>query len=232
MSTTRALKALGNSLRGMTPVNKRRLYISNVLPVLTFGAALWWKPNWDGQKLICDEMQKVQSEAARWITGAFRTTPIGALEISAGLAPIKLSVERLMTKAALRINLLPKHHMSKKAINKELSKQRKQREQKQKVNQRKHLECQTWMYTIAKRSGEKFSPTIDLCHPGTRVIDTHMGNNHSPNRANELYMQAPPKKPTQEFRSFMIKYNSETNDLLMNNEHSKRWVIFTDGGAK
>jgi hypothetical protein len=46
-STVNALRMLGNSARGFSPYHKRRLYISNVLPILTYGAQLWWNPSWN-----------------------------------------------------------------------------------------------------------------------------------------------------------------------------------------
>ncbi|KAI0054577.1 hypothetical protein BV25DRAFT_1767165, partial [Artomyces pyxidatus] len=42
MSTIRGLQVLGNSVRGMSLVNFRTLYRTVVLPVLTFGAPIWY----------------------------------------------------------------------------------------------------------------------------------------------------------------------------------------------
>ncbi|PSR72023.1 hypothetical protein PHLCEN_2v12104 [Hermanssonia centrifuga] len=44
-STVTALQMLGNSIRGLGPLYKRRLYIANVVPVMTYGMQLWWHPN-------------------------------------------------------------------------------------------------------------------------------------------------------------------------------------------
>ena len=40
-STVNTLRILSNSSRGLSPVDKRRLYIANVIPVMTYGAHLW-----------------------------------------------------------------------------------------------------------------------------------------------------------------------------------------------
>ena len=109
-STVNSLRMLGNSIRGMAPTHRRRLYISNVLPVMTYGAQLWWHPKWKGLKWALSEFQRAQSRAARWITGAFRTTPIGAMEIIAGLVPIRHQIDKFMKKAALRVRTLPSSH--------------------------------------------------------------------------------------------------------------------------
>ena len=109
-STVNSLRMLGNSIRGMAPVHRRRLYISIVIPVMTYGAQLWWHPRWKGLKWALHEFQRAQSRAARWITGAFHTTPIGALEIFAGLVPIRHQIDKFMKKAALRVRTLPSSH--------------------------------------------------------------------------------------------------------------------------
>ena len=49
-STVNTLRMLGNLSRGLSPVDKRRLYIANVMPVMTYRAHLWWHPKWKGQK--------------------------------------------------------------------------------------------------------------------------------------------------------------------------------------
>lgn len=109
-STIASLRMLGNSCRGLSPKDKRRLYISNVLPVLTYGAQLWWRPGWKGRRWILHSLQKAQNKAARWITGGFRTTPVGALEMAAGLFPAQHQVDKLMKKACLRTHTLHTGH--------------------------------------------------------------------------------------------------------------------------
>lgn len=53
--------------------------------VLTYGLPLWYRPVFKGQKWIYKDLGSVQSLAARWITGCFHTTPLGALDILVGL---------------------------------------------------------------------------------------------------------------------------------------------------
>lgn len=109
-STVSTLTMLGNSLRGFTPMQKRQLYIAHVLPLMCYGAHLWWKPGWKGIGWIAKEMQGAQSRAVRWITGAFRTTPIGAMELIAGVVPVRVNITRYMEKHALRIKTLHPGH--------------------------------------------------------------------------------------------------------------------------
>jgi hypothetical protein len=87
-STLSTLHMLGNSIRGLNPKDKRRLYIANVLPIMSYCAQLWWCPNWRGNKEAANLLQRIQNQAARWISGAFRTTPVGTLNALAGLIPV------------------------------------------------------------------------------------------------------------------------------------------------
>ncbi|KAI0073445.1 hypothetical protein K474DRAFT_1567971, partial [Panus rudis PR-1116 ss-1] len=64
-SATHCMRMLGNSYRGLSPTSKRRLYISNILPVLLYGAQLWWRPDWKGLKTTLSTIQRVQNIAAR-----------------------------------------------------------------------------------------------------------------------------------------------------------------------
>ena len=52
----------------------------------------------------------MQSRGARWITGAFKMTPVGALEIAARLMPIHLAVNKFMHRVVSHIKTLPNMH--------------------------------------------------------------------------------------------------------------------------
>ena len=72
------MKCLGNTIRGLTQQNRRTLYLSCILPVLTYTAPVWFRPD-KQQKHLLDPLVKIQSEALRWTLGVFRTTPLPAL---------------------------------------------------------------------------------------------------------------------------------------------------------
>lgn len=109
-SSIHALTMLGNSCRGLAPTLRRRLYISNVLPIIAYGAALWWHPKWNRLKYALRTYEQAQSLAARWITGAFKTTPTGFLDMAAGLLPIRYQINKFMAQAGLRLRMLPENH--------------------------------------------------------------------------------------------------------------------------
>ena len=74
---------LGNSSRGLLPLQKRLLYRSCVIPIATYGFRLWFfagAPT-KAQVLLLAAMQR---KAALWIRGAFCTSPTGGIEALAG----------------------------------------------------------------------------------------------------------------------------------------------------
>ena len=107
-STAQSLLMLGNSVRGMPPMQRRRLYQSCVLPLMTYGCQLWYRRK--GTKWHIEFLRKAQNTAARWITGAFRTSPAGGAEVLAGLPPVRLHIEKLVNRTGLRANTLMALH--------------------------------------------------------------------------------------------------------------------------
>ena len=82
------LRLLSNSSRGLNLVYKCRLYLSNIFPIMTYGCQMWMNPKLKGQKGLVKLLLVVYYNACRWITGAFKTTPLGSLDVLAGLIPI------------------------------------------------------------------------------------------------------------------------------------------------
>ena len=62
-------------VRGLTPALRRRLYLACILPLMTYGCQVWYRRK--GTKGLIEILRKAQMTAARWITGAFRTSPRG-----------------------------------------------------------------------------------------------------------------------------------------------------------
>jgi len=100
---------LGNSMRGLPPLEKRLLYRACVLPIATYGFRLWF---FEGakNKTAFKILTQMQRKAALWITGAFRTSPTGGTEALAGLIPIHLHLRKLADRANLRITTLSDTH--------------------------------------------------------------------------------------------------------------------------
>lgn len=105
----KAFGMLGNSSWGITAMQKRLLYQTCVVPVLTYGLCLW---HFKGAKVqgVLKSLAKVQRTAALWITGCFRTSPTGGVESLAGLLPMHLLLRRLVEQSCLRAATLSQSH--------------------------------------------------------------------------------------------------------------------------
>ena len=88
ISTVKYMKLLGNSSRGINPIQKRLLYRCCILPIALYGFQLWFynkAPLLYHMKIL----GKMQRRAAIWILGAFKTSLSEGLEAIAGLILIK-----------------------------------------------------------------------------------------------------------------------------------------------
>jgi len=101
LSTLSAMKMLGNSSRGLLPIQKHLLYRTCILPIVLYGFQLWF---FKGTPIIKNitELKKMQRRAALWITGTFRTSPSKDIEAIAGLIPITLHLCKLNGRHHLR----------------------------------------------------------------------------------------------------------------------------------
>src|SRR5437588_10303502 len=101
-----ALSRLGNTERGLSQSSLRQLYQSCITTVADFGAEVWWNQ----QKTHLSPFQKLQNMAMRKIAGAFKTTPIAALEAELGLPPADLRLDRIQRAFNARLFTLPEKH--------------------------------------------------------------------------------------------------------------------------
>jgi len=100
---------LGNSLRGLLPIQKRLLYKTCVLPIALYGFQLWF---FKGAPIIKNitELKKIQQRAALWIMGAFRTSSSEGIKAIAGLIPITLHLHKLNGRHHLCYVSIPSLH--------------------------------------------------------------------------------------------------------------------------
>ena len=94
ISTIKCMKMLGNSLRGLDPIQKRHLYRCYTLTIALYGFQLW---HYNKVPLAypLEKLGKIQRRAAIWITGMFHTSPTVGVEAIAGLIPIYLHLQKL-----------------------------------------------------------------------------------------------------------------------------------------
>jgi len=106
LTTVKAMGILGNSTRGLLPLQKRLLYRACVVSIATYGFRLWYFSG-APTKAQVSLLATMQRKAALWILGAFRTSPTGGIEALAGLIPIHLHLKKLVKRSCLRAATLP-----------------------------------------------------------------------------------------------------------------------------
>ena len=101
-----SISRLANTERGLSFQAFRKLYIACITSVADYGVPVWWK----NQQFLLDKFEKLQNSALRKILGAFRTSPIAAMKIEAGIAPVSVRFEKLCKNYALRILQMQSSH--------------------------------------------------------------------------------------------------------------------------
>jgi hypothetical protein len=85
------------------------LYHACVLPIAMYGSRLWLYEG-AAMKGPLDLLRKMQRCTCLWITGAFKTSPMGAAETLAGMPPIYLHVKKLVEQSHVRTRMLQASH--------------------------------------------------------------------------------------------------------------------------
>ncbi len=92
---TNVLKRLTASTCGASLQILRLLYSAVVRPAITTGCHAWWAPPDRPffRKGMGDELQKVESQCLRAVSGAFKATPVRSLQAEVGIAPLPLHID-------------------------------------------------------------------------------------------------------------------------------------------
>ena len=101
ISIVKCMKLLGNSLRGINPIQKHLLYRCCIFSIALYGFQLWFynkAPLLYHMKIL----GKMQRRAAIWILGAFRTSPTEGLKAITSLISIKFHLQKLASRSQLR----------------------------------------------------------------------------------------------------------------------------------
>ncbi|QRW06896.1 Reverse transcriptase from mobile element jockey protein [Ceratobasidium sp. AG-Ba] len=104
LAVVASLRLLANSVRGISVKHGRLLFKTCVLPVLTYGSVIWYTGI--RQKSLIKPMERVQNQGIRWLLGAFRTSPVSAMEHVASIPPLPLTLQRFSENAAVRLRRL------------------------------------------------------------------------------------------------------------------------------
>ena len=211
-TTISAMLMLGNSARGLSPLQRRTLYISCILPLLTYGAPVWYKPK--GAKGLMKPLAAAQHRALRWITGAFRTTPVGALHSLAGVMPIEIHCEKLQDRYFLRMYTLPANHPIRAFFPTTFERVDGAPTARFPLN---HIKPTANIpLTLAVPQGRRpliseiFNPLDDECQPGTRIRDVFA-------HRMTLHLSHPKKSDSEQFALWM---NTSLRPRIASSRHS------------
>ena len=92
------LSRISNSNSGISPKAARQLYTGCIRPMLTYGAEVWYQ---EGSNLA-RELDSVQREALRKVTGAYRGSSARKVELIANVEPMELYLGHLQGAWAAR----------------------------------------------------------------------------------------------------------------------------------
>jgi hypothetical protein len=101
-----ALKSLATSQNGMSLQNLREIYIATITAVIDYGAEIWWQ----GNKSMIRSLEILQNKAILSILGAFRTTPIAALEAEAAIPPTEIRLNQIKRRYSMKLISVPEFH--------------------------------------------------------------------------------------------------------------------------
>ena len=104
-TSARAMKLLGNTIRGLSMANWRLVLNAVCLPVLSYSSLLWYVLG--KTKGLVAKTQVVHNEMVRMVAGAFHTAPREALCHLTRMLPMDVYLDKLTFTSALRLYRLP-----------------------------------------------------------------------------------------------------------------------------
>ena len=208
---------LGNSCGGLEPQQRVLVYNSCIKPILAYGLALWYSEWGLGVRNKVKRLEKVQNFAIRWITGGFRTTPIGAMELLSGIPPVVVWCNLALAKYTARITSLLENHLLKIVYHYDPLPSR-YRHLPRKQRRRNLPDDNPVTRLKTDLIHEHFNPYHEEAHPGSRVLDLYL------ERVTFWHMDAP-KKSDGSFKEWLREYKQ----WLTREMESREMVIFTDG---
>ena len=105
LSLVKGLGVLGNSIRGFCMVNWRKIFISIILPVLTYGCQVWFRDI--SQITLIHTLQVAQNEACCKLAGIFHTTPTTMTHSLLTIPPIRFGLQALLCSHGQQLSTLP-----------------------------------------------------------------------------------------------------------------------------
>ena len=103
------IRNLASVSRGLHCHALRQLYLACVTSVLDYGSILWHGRR--GTSMLSNKCQKLQNQALTIITGAYKGSPIKALEVEASILPVKVRHQKQLIFYGIRILRLQRDHV-------------------------------------------------------------------------------------------------------------------------
>ena len=183
----KCMKLLGNSSRGINPLQKCLLYRCCALPIALYGFQLWFY-NRAPISYHMKALNKMQRRAAIWILGAFKTSPLEGIEALAGLIPVKSHLQKIAKRSQICPFKLLKNHILNNLLNDSphQSNSFNHHNMGSLTNRQKALTKSHLIDSKFKSYGifPSFSPLDPEFAPGHRIID-NFSNRFSFNLANK-----------------------------------------------
>ena len=215
-STIRACGMLGNSLRGLGTLQRAHTYNACILLVLTYGLPLWYSLWGTGISRLVKKMERVHSFALAWIIGAFRSTPIGAREIIAGIPPLKIILNMRIHGLTSRLLTLGEGHLlhqvwTTRWLHKAIARVAPRRHAR-------HLPCDNPLTRLSALGVQEiFMPFHEASRPGEQVADLF------PDRL--FFDLSAPKRSSKFFDKWVSDFVHKIDSL----KQSGRSLLFSDG---
>ena len=110
LSMVKCMKLLSNSLRRISPLQKRQLYRCYILSIALYSFQLWFY-NKVPLSYHLKLLNKMQRRAAIWILDVFKTSPSEEIEALTGLILIKYHLQKLAEWSLIIPFKLPENHI-------------------------------------------------------------------------------------------------------------------------
>ncbi|KAF8684340.1 hypothetical protein AX14_004144 [Amanita brunnescens Koide BX004] len=215
-SSVRACGMLGNSIRGIGPKQRSLAYQTCVLPILSYGLALWYAPQGVGIIRHLKRMERVHAFALGWITGSFRTSPIGARGVIAGIPPLRIIFDLRFHGLRARLTTLDDYHIASSSRSLRWTDPRIRSIRPR--SRPRHLPSDNPLTRLATDDvREQFSPFHATARPGYRIRDRfpHL----------ILIDAYSPKKNSTLFKAWLRDLSASISIL----HSSGRPILYTDG---
>src|SRR6187402_1977695 len=90
---TGALTRITASTWGASFIRARQVYSAVIRPALAYGAGVWHTPGKDAARGLAAKLQPIQNKCLRVVAGAYKATPIRALETETHTPPLDLYLD-------------------------------------------------------------------------------------------------------------------------------------------